>query len=154
MQKNTIREQISTGWSRRDFSDEFLSRVCFSASRREGIIIFCRARRQRVARATISKSLNYRRGRLLSEERHLIYTKKCCYKWERTVRSLKRFWSGVACVINKGETVDESDIGARAVLRSVIMMLPSLPLYPSIWFSWRMILFRDLVTTWTHCRRT
>lgn len=121
--------------------------------RGEGIIIFCRARHQR-QRATISKSLNYRRGHLLSEERHLIYTEKCCYKWERTVRSLKRFWSGVACVINKGGTEDESDTGARG---SVIMMSPSLPLlssyFSAILFSWRIIFSRDSMTTWLTARR-
>jgi len=38
---------------------------------------FCRARRRWRDGATISKSLNYRRGRLLSKERHLICTRKC-----------------------------------------------------------------------------
>lgn len=79
--------------------------------------LFLPVRRQQRG-ATISKSLNYRCGRLLSEERHLICTRKCCYKRggkrerERTIRSLKRSSSGVACVINKGERWT-SDTGAR-----------------------------------------
>lgn len=49
--------------------------------------------------ATISKSLNYRHGRLLSEERHLICTRKSAVTKERTVRSLK--YSKWRCVSHK-----------------------------------------------------